>query len=252
MDFDFWLGVLSYPGRRYTGDSEPDYNQVREAFDKFCTEKASKGLMLHERVPYIKKKKAFYPKNKKTKKEDVEIKQEENFREGVHVSLEVDQWWLDAMGLERPVYLGNVRRDRCDVFSMFYRFYAMSTTTGADYLYYYRSTHNKENRLHNKGSLQLLSRPETCGVLEMYLNNAYRMQKKVRTPFATCQEDLDLMQKFWTECYWGQDIILICLEIQQRFLYDHVRRQFLECIRTWQTAINRWNPKKTGNSLFYR
>jgi hypothetical protein len=60
---------------------------------------------------------------------------------------------------------------------MFYRFYCFSCTTGADYLYYYRSTHNTNGSVYLEGRLGLLSRPDTCGVLEMYLKNAYRQLK---------------------------------------------------------------------------
>jgi hypothetical protein len=31
-DHDFWLGVLSYPGRRYTADEQPNYNQLLTIF----------------------------------------------------------------------------------------------------------------------------------------------------------------------------------------------------------------------------
>ena len=150
--------------------------------------------------------------------------------------------------MERPVYLGNVFRPGCKVFSMFYRFYAISITTGADYLYYYRSTRNKDPRLHKNGRSNLLSRQDTCGVLEMYLNNAYRLQNQIRMPHATCEEDLELMKKFWAEYYWGQDIMLICLEIQQRFLYDFVRQQFFDYIQKWQTALDKMKPPKSGSA----
>ena len=120
---------------------------------------------------------------------------------------------------------------------MYYRFYAFSCTTGADYIYYYRSTYNATGRLYPKGYLGFIQRPDTCGVLEMYLNNAYRQMKKDRQPTATCEEDLALMREFWKWYYWGQDIMLLCLEIQQRFLYDYVRSQFFECMFKWRQAV---------------
>ena len=98
--------------------------------------------------------------------------------EGLDGSLEAFQWWLEGRGMERPVYLGNVFRPGCKVFSMFYRFYAFSVTTGADYIFYYRSTYSTKTSLYENGHPHLLERQDTCGVLEMYLNNAYRCLHK--------------------------------------------------------------------------
>ena len=45
------------------------------------------------------------------------------------------------------------------------------------------------------------------------------------------------MEDFWTHYYWGQDVMIVCLEIQQRFLYDHLRHSFLREIRLWESAL---------------
>jgi hypothetical protein len=106
---------------------------------------------------------------------------------------------------------------------MYYRFYMFSCTTGADYIFYYRSTHTQSKSVYTNGNTDFITREDTCGVLEMVLINAYRRMQRFRQPTATCEEDLALMSEYWKWHYWGQDVMLICLEIQQRFLYDYVR-----------------------------
>ena len=52
---------------------------------------------------------------------------------------------------------------------MFYRYYVISTTTGADHLYYYRSTYPKSKDLYSNlyhGCEDIISREDTAGVLE--------------------------------------------------------------------------------------
>ena len=89
-------------------------------------------------------------------------------------NLAAHEWRLIPDGIERPVLLGNLYRPDCAQFSMLYRFYAFSTTTGADYIYYYRSTLNSRKTFYLNSTFEQLERPDTCGVLEMYLNNAYK------------------------------------------------------------------------------
>jgi hypothetical protein len=52
---------------------------------------------------------------------------------------------------------------------MYYRYYVFSTTTGADHIYYYRSTYSKLTTLYPKRPWvpsDLIVRTDTCGVLE--------------------------------------------------------------------------------------
>lgn len=56
-----------------------------------------------------------------------------------------DQYWelTEDHTSPRPVYFGNVFIKNCNIFSMYLRYYVVSSTTGADYLFYYRSTYNR-------------------------------------------------------------------------------------------------------------
>jgi len=78
--------------------------------------------------------------------------------------------------------LGNVFREGCANFSMYYRYYVFSTTTGADHILYYRSTANTSKdlypSLYNKHLF--ITRKDTAGVLEYYLNMAFASMKKSR------------------------------------------------------------------------
>ena len=82
---------------------------------------------------------------------------------------------------------------------MFYRYYVISTTTGADYLYYYRSTYNDKQDLYphfNHGCDGIIVRNDTTGILEQYLNTAYQCLNRIRT-VCMPDNDLDVLCLFW-------------------------------------------------------
>lgn len=76
-------------------------------------------------------------------------------------------WWLiEDPASPRPVYFGNVFMKDCAIFSMYLRYYVLSTTTGADYLFYYRSTHTMATSLYQGARTKLCMHPETIGLIE--------------------------------------------------------------------------------------
>lgn len=106
---------------------------------------------------------------------------------GVH-NLKDITWYLDPVGSERHVRLGNVYRMKPNQpprFCLYLRYYVFSTATGADHIFYYRSTHNTSRCLYSKipgaGRVQF-SRADTCGILEWYLQMVYsKMNKTFRS-----------------------------------------------------------------------
>lgn len=74
-------------------------------------------------------------------------------------------------------------------------------------------------------TLPLLKRDDTAGLLEWYLNLAYIRQSEERglKGLTKPRDDLKLMLKYWAVFQNGQDSILMCLEIQQRLLYEELK-----------------------------
>ena len=82
-------------------------------------------------------------------------------------------------------------------FCMYLRYYVFSTATGADHLFYIRSTNNETKTLYAKvegADTVYFKRVDTCGILEWYLKMIYsRTSRPVRsnlqlvTPWEDCQ-----------------------------------------------------------------
>lgn len=122
----------------------------------------------------------------------------------------------------RPVNFGNVFLPGCNIFPLYLRYLVLSTTTGADYLYFYRSTGSTAMELY-ADSPQIVERSDTIAHIEFYIMRAYKLITKKRRPedgSATARDDLAVMKEFWQAYHGPQDTITICLEIQQRLLYD--------------------------------
>ena len=82
-----------------------------------------------EEIVTVKKKKVV----KKTTKYYLDgIADDEDYR--------CDKVCLFKDGATRPVKMGSVFLDKCNRFSFLYRFYVFSSNTGADHLFYFRTT----------------------------------------------------------------------------------------------------------------
>ena len=63
-------------------------------------------------------------------------------------------------------------------------------------------------------------------MLLWYLNIAYKRLNKERKSNASPFVDLVTMQEYWTKFHLAQDSIVVCLEIEQRLLYDYIKFKF--------------------------
>jgi len=136
---------------------------------------------------------------------------------------------------------------------MYYRYYVFSTTTGADHIFYYRSTYSKRKTLYPYRPWvpsALITRDDTIGVLEQYLITAYGCLKKTRLMDSDVSpsEDLKVMTEFWQQFHDGQDKITICLEIQQRLLYDYCRSQLLQAVSSFESQME--GVRMKGHVIF--
>ncbi len=160
-------------------------------------------------------------------------------------SIDNIKWVLDNHnGAPRPFELGTVFNTGCNTFSLLYRYYVLSTSTGADHLFYFRSTGNNSDlvslypfNVHLKDCNDF-SRKDTRGVLEHYVKLAYRLTGTERKDeIATPIDDLKRMVEFWLRYHGKQDSIIICLEIQQRLLYEYCRRKLFKRVADYKTWI---------------
>ncbi len=236
-----WYGVLSHISRRMPKE---------DAVDKFLSFASRHEIFQFAPVPQ-----SPLPKKKKDKVTYL--------KEGV-TNLSALEWHLLPSIRWRPVRFGSVFKEDCNRFSFYYRYYVFSTTTGHDYLFYYDTTDSAESTIYPHAprlkTQHLFTRSDTCGVLEWYLNVAhYRTGRLQRVVFKTDPlSDLAVMQEFWAKYHDGQDTITLCLEVQQRLLYERKRWQLIE--RTGAAVaqiqafskLNRWkHDRQTAEFLTF-
>ena len=63
-------------------------------------------------------------------------------------------------------------------------------------------------------------REDTLGYISWYIRYAYWLLGRQRFKEASPYDDLLVMFKFWQEGFNQQDTKVICLEIEQKFLFD--------------------------------
>ena len=178
-DQDFWLGVLSHISRRMCSDVVTKFREFTKTYE-FC-----------QFVPL-----PTYKNRTRSGEVHMEI--------GVRFLWRI-KWLLEQMkGKWRPVQLGAVFNENCNRFSLFYRYYVFCTTTGRDYLFYYKSSGTSPHQslyahIPAIENTQLLSRRDTRGVLDSYIKTVYvRMGKGERVECeASPQQDLVVMKKYW-------------------------------------------------------
>ena len=87
----------------------------------------------------------------------------------------------------------------------------------------------------------MMGRKDTRGVLDWYIKQAYQLvkTKQQRMGNATPLQDIEVMKEFWVQYHDGQDTMMLCLEIQQRYLYEDRRAKFLARI----SEIDKWFEK---------
>jgi hypothetical protein len=63
-------------------------------------------------------------------------------------------------------------------------------------------------------------REDTAGYVRWYIKHAYEIVKEPnRGPNTTPSDDLNIMCRYWTVFFHGQDTKIICLELDQKFLF---------------------------------
>ena len=111
-------------------------------------------------------------------------------------------YYLVQRGEHRHFNFGQVFLLKKPVFALLLRYYVFSTVTGADHIFYLRTTGNKNDSLYPQLQIRrLLFRPDTCGLLEWYLNLVYLITGKKRS-LDTQQSpsaDLEVMVEYWSK-----------------------------------------------------
>ena len=106
---------------------------------------------------------------------------------GVQGDFSKIEWYLDRHENKRPVKFGSVFLKGCNRMSLLYRYYVFSTVTGADHIYYMRSTGNSVTQKSLYPDIKELEdwaafkHEDTRGVVEYYVQMAYRERQRPRT-----------------------------------------------------------------------
>jgi len=120
-------------------------------------------------------------------------------------------------------------------FAVLSRYYIHNVITGAHHLFYFYHDAVSKPILYDDVKLRssIISRHDTRNYLNWYLEFAYLtvgIAPLTRQPYPQNRmlEILRTMKKFWLLTFGPQDTIVVCLEVQQRWLYVSLRQKLMQ------------------------
>jgi len=146
-------------------------------------------------------------------------------------------------------------------FSLLTRFLILSHVTGSVHIFrVHFSPENVQQPFYPRIPAGLLSetplcageREDTVGYIRGYIYHCYAACQRERPPTSTLENDLALMQLFWNEFFHAQDSTLICLELEQRFLFFHQLKSLHHDLQRCQNYIGKQVLHMFTNGLVFQ
>lgn len=90
------------------------------------------------------------------------------------------------------------------------------------------------------------------GYIRAYITHAYQAQGFNRMPRTSPNEDLKVMQRYWQLFYGLQDSRLVCLQVEQKFLFDQQVDLLVKDIESLRRFVSETTLKQLTTGLTFQ